>query len=226
MNVENLIILLLCIVIASVAQAAVTSAYTKNLKIFNSKGITGFQAASNFLHNNGIYDVEIIAINGVLSDHYDPSKKQLSLSKDVYFGNSISSVAIACHEVGHAIQDYEKYKALRFRNSMVPITRISSGLSWILIFAGIIFGILDLLYVGLIMFGIVAFFQLVTLPVEFNASNRAIKYLESDVLDYEELKGARHVLNAAALTYVAALITSLLQIARFLMIFGGRSSRR
>jgi Zn-dependent membrane protease YugP len=222
----QLMLILFTFLIASLAQSAVTRAYNTFLQIPNSRSMTGAEAADRFLRENGIHDVSIEPTRGTLTDHYDPRSKVIKLSRDVYYGNSIASVSIATHEVGHAIQHAVRYPMLVFRNLMVPVTQISSSLSWILIFAGLILGFLDLALAGLVLFGVVALFQLVTLPVEFNASSRALAFLGNGVLNEEDLPGAKRVLNAAAMTYVAALVTSLLTILRFVLLIFGNSRRR
>ncbi|MDD3422777.1 MAG: zinc metallopeptidase, partial [Bacilli bacterium] len=160
--------------------------------------------------------------NGILSDHYDVNRKTLYLSTRVFRDDSISSVAIACHEAGHAIQDATGYKALTVRNQILPIAAISNRFCWIIIILGILFQSLTAVYIGIGMFALIALFQLITLPVEFNASKRAMTYLEGNVLSYDEVSGANQVLRSAAMTYVAALLSSMLQIFYFLSIFGGR----
>ena len=176
------------------------------------------------LINNGINDVRIVKVAGHLTDHYNPSKKQLALSESVYEGRDASSIAVAAHEVGHAIQHAKGYSMLKVRNSMVGVTNIANSVSWVLIFIGILLGAFDLFFVGIGLFGIVALFQLVTLPVELNASSRAYAYLiESySITSNEEMRASKSVLRCAAFTYIVALLTSIAQILRFLLMFAAR----
>jgi uncharacterized protein len=211
-----------CFLIALIAQSAVTKSYNKYAQIENSRRMTGETAARQFLDANGLTDVDIQITNGILSDHYDVNRKTLYLSTRVFRDDSISSVAIACHEAGHAIQDATGYKALTVRNQILPIAAISNRFCWIIIILGILFQSLTAVYIGIGMFVLIALFQLITLPVEFNASKRAMTYLEGNVLSYDEVSGANQVLRSAAMTYVAALLSSMLQIFYFLSIFGGR----
>ena len=222
----QLLIILACILISAGVQALMNNTYSKYLRQYSLSGVSGFEIASRFLRENGIYDVKIIPTYGNLTDHYDPLTKTISLSSNIYDGTSIASVAVACHEVGHAIQHHNGYVLLLIRNKMVPVVKIASSLSWILIFLGIILGILELFLFGIIAFGIIALFQLITLPVEINASKRALQFLDNGYLNEDERSGAKQVLAAAALTYVASLFISLLQIARFLLLLLGGRRRR
>ena len=218
----DLIIMIAMLVLGIMSQSLVQKHYSEYLQYPNSTGMTGKEAAELFLEKNGIYDVKIVPTRGHLNDFYDPTNKIIRLSEDNYYGKSISSVAVACHEVGHAIQHAESYKMLVIRNKLVPIANFSSSASWILIMMGILLGSLGSLYVGIALFAIVALFQLATLPVEFNASHRALEFFrEGNCMTMDETYGAKKVLNAAAFTYVAALLSSVLYIARYLLIFGG-----
>jgi Zn-dependent membrane protease YugP len=183
---------------------------------------TGRQAAERILRANGIYDVAVTGIGGTLTDNYSPMNRTLSLSENVIDTASVAAVAIAAHESGHAIQHAQDYVPLKLRSLSVPVARIGSWLSWPVIVLGIAFGYADLTKIGIILFCTVIAFQLITLPVEFNASRRALAVLGSSyMLQGSELTGARKVLNAAALTYVASLFTSVLQLLRILLIFRG-----
>ncbi len=213
------------IILAILAQTMVTNSYRRYARIENGRNLTGAQAANDFLHRAGVRDVQIVPINGFLNDHYDPTSKTIRLSKDNYYGNTISAVAIAAHEAGHAIQHAENYSMLVLRNKMIPTVNFANRMLWLVIIGGILLSIPDLILVGAILFAVIAIFQLVTLPVEFDASKRALVHLDESVLTLEETSGAKKVLFAAALTYVVALLTSLLQIARFLAIFGGSRRR-
>ena len=218
-------ILLACVFLAILAQVGISKAYNQYSQVENAKHITGAQAAQEFLNANGVYDVDISVTNGVLSDHYDPTKKTIFLSPRVYREDSVASVAIACHEAGHALQHADNYTALIVRNKLLPAVYISSRLCWILIIIGILLSSFEMMYIGIAMFALLAIFQLVTLPVEFNASARALKYVEGGTLTVDETVGAKKVLKAAALTYVVALITSLVQLFRLILILGGGRRR-
>ena len=211
--------------LALLAQSMVTNSYRRFARIENGRNLTGAQAASDFLQRQGVRDVEIVPINGFLNDHYDPTTKTIRLSKDNFYGNTISAVSIAAHEAGHAIQHAENYSMLVLRNKMIPTVNFANRMLWIVIIGGILLSIGELVLFGAVLFGIIAVFQLVTLPVEFDASKRALAHLDESVLTTEETSGAKKVLFAAALTYVVALLTSLVQVARFLTIFAGGRRR-
>lgn len=210
------------------ASGQVKSAFARYSRVRNSRGITGAQAAQALLEAHGINDVSIQQTGGQLSDFYDPGKKLVKLS--VYNDTSVAAVGVACHEIGHAIQHAENYFPVKLRAAIVPITNFGSKMSIPLILLGIIMSYsayywYNLVYIGIALFGLCVVFQLVTLPVEFNASRRALQGIqELGLLAPEEEKGARKVLRAAALTYVAALAISLAQLLRLLLIFG--SGRR
>ena len=195
-------------------------------------GMTGEAAARRILNSNGAYDVDIQLISGHLTDHYDPRTKVLRLSESVYHGNTVAAIGVAAHEAGHAIQDAKHYLPLRFRMAIVPICNIGSHLAFPLFFIGLMFSYMAtfggaLMFAGIVAFSLSVFFQLVTLPVEFNASRRAIRCLQdSNLLGDEDLKGARKVLSAAALTYVAALAVGLLSLLRLLLIAGSTRRRK
>ena len=207
------------------AQFKVQGAYSRYKKVQNRRGLTGAQVAREILDSEGLYDVQIFEVKGNLSDHYDPRKQTINLSSDIYNGTSIASVAVAAHECGHAIQYKEKYAPISLRNSILPIANAGQYLGWIAIFIGLLLGNTTVAWVGFfLMLGILAF-QLVTLPVEFNASSRALRILNERYLDDGEYQGAKSMLSAAAMTYVAAMIATLMSMLRiFLMIIG--NSRR
>ncbi len=182
--------------------------------------MTGYEAARRMLDANGLYDVPVEAVPGQLTDHYDPTKRVIRLSEPVYGERSIAAVSVACHEVGHAIQHRSHYPALVMRHRMFPLVNFTSGISPYLIIAGILLSMTNLILIGIIFFTAAVVFQLVTLPVEFNASSRARKQMISQgFINEQENVGAGKVLNAAALTYVAAALVSLLQLLKFVMIF-------
>ncbi|MNW37487.1 putative neutral zinc metallopeptidase [compost metagenome] len=202
------------------AQFRVKGTFNKWAKVENSYGLTGHDAARRMLDSNGLYDVPIEPVRGTLSDHYDPIKRVVRLSEPVYYERTISAVAVACHEVGHAIQHKESYPMLVLRHKMFPVVNFASGIAPFLLLAGIIFQAFNLIGLGIIFFAAAVLFQLVTLPVEFNASSRARKIMLSQgYVTQNEERGVGKVLNAAALTYVAAALISLLELIRYILIF-------
>ena len=219
------LILIPAILISAWAQSKVSSTFNKYSTVRSINGYTGAQVARILLNDAGLQEVEIQQVPGRLSDHYDPRAKVLRLSSDVYGSTSVASIGVAAHEVGHAIQDKESYSALVFRNAIVPVVNFSSSLSWILFFIGILLSYSTLVTIGIILFSVVVLFQLVTLPVEFNASSRALKLLEARGILYDkEVEGARKVLSAAALTYVAATLMAVLQLVRLIAISNRNSN--
>ena len=205
------------------AQFLVNSRFSKYSRVRSRSGMTGAQAAERILQSQGIYDVAIQRVSGKLTDHYDPRNKTLNLSDAVYASTSVAAVGVAAHECGHAIQHARGYAPLSFRSALVPVANIGSQLSWLFIILGIFFGgSHTLIMIGILMFSAAVLFQLVTLPVEFNASGRALKLLsETGILQKDEVSDTRKVLSAAALTYVAAATTAVLQLLRLLRLFGG-----
>lgn len=222
------ILIIIGMVICMAASAKVNSTFKKYSKYKSYSGLTGAQAAQKILESQGIYDVQIRRISGNLTDNYNPATKVLSLSDSTYAQTSVAAIGVAAHECGHAMQHAKGYTPIAVRNALVPFANAGSYLSWILIIIGIIFfgngtG-QTLLNLGIIAFSLVVLFQLVTLPVEYNASNRAIKVLESTgIFGNEELGYTKKVLGAAALTYVAAAASSILQLLRLIILFGGRN---
>ncbi len=213
-----IVLILPAILLSLYAQFRVKSAYGKYSKIAVSRGMTGSEVAYQMLSSSGVNDVDIEMHQGFLSDHYDPSKKVLRLSPGVFKGNSIASAGIAAHEAGHAIQHNEGYFPLKLRTIIVPAASMGSKFSWFLLMAGFIFNSMGLIKIGILFFATVVFFQLVTLPVEFNASSRALAALKQQgILNQTEIEGTAKVLNAAALTYVAAATMALLQFIYFLL---------
>ncbi len=208
------------------AQYRVKSTYKEYSRVNNSRGLTGYDAARSILDENGLHGVQIERIQGELTDHYDPSANVVRLSDGVYGGHSVAAIGVAAHEVGHAIQHATGYAPVKIRTALVPVTNIGSNLGIWIVLAGIIISASPLAYFGVILFGTAVLFQLVTLPVEFNASSRALKTLEgSNMLDGDELRGSKKVLSAAAMTYVAALAASVMTLLR-LIIQIALSSRR
>ena len=205
------------------AQFLVNSRFSKYSRVRSRSGMTGAQAAERILQSQGSYDVAIQRVSGKLTDPYDPRNKTLNLSDAVYASTSVAAVGVAAHECGHAIQHARGYAPLSFRSALVPVANIGSQLSWLFIILGIFFGgSHTLIMLGILMFSAAVLFQLVTLPVEFNASGRALKLLsETGILQKDEVSDTRKVLSAAALTYVAAATTAVLQLLRLLRLFGG-----
>lgn len=186
----------------------------------NKKGITGREVARKILDKNGLKNVKVQAVEGVLSDHYDPRNKTVNLSPDIYDGESIAAISVASHECGHAIQDKDGYLFLRIRSAIVPVVNLASKLGYIAILAGIILGMLGLFRIGIAMEVVILVFQLITLPVEFNASKRAlVKIKEYDIVTEDEHYYAKKMLTSAALTYVASVAATLVQILRFVLLF-------
>lgn len=210
-------------IITMLAQGLVTGRYNKYKKMDASKSYRGKDIARKILDANGLQKVKVQEVSGTLTDHYDPSKKTVNLSTDIYEGNSISSVAVAAHECGHAIQDKVGYKFLRIRHKLVPTVNICTKLGYVVIMIGLLAGIFNVAMIGLILVGAILLFQLVTLPVEFNASSRAKKQLkELNLVNETDSTGISDMLFAAALTYVAALASSILQVLRLLLMILGR----
>lgn len=222
-----LILVVPAFILSLAAQAKVKTTYSKMAKVRNTSGYTGAQAAASVLRYYGIMDVRIEETTGKLSDHFDPRSKVIRLSREVYYGNSIASVGIACHEAGHAAQHAQGYVPIKVRNAIIPVCNIGSYLGIPLAFAGYFLGFEPLVLVGLGLYSLIAVFQLVTLPVEFNASLRAVRVIDETGLlrGDEEIKGAKKVLSAAAMTYVAALAVSLANLLRFAILFLGRGRR-
>jgi len=213
------LILIPAIIVGIWAQSKVKKTYEKYSKVNTRNGYTGEEIARRMLNEAGLFDVPIEVVNTRLGDHYDPKGRILRLSQDVYSGRTIAAAGIAAHEVGHAIQHKESYSPLAFRNSIFPVVNISSSLSWVILFAGLIFSIKPLVYFGIALFSIVVIFQLVTLPVEFNASTRALLILKGrNILYADEAAGAAKVLDAAAMTYVAATLMAISQLVRLISI--------
>lgn len=218
------IILLPAIILTMYAQFKVNSTTNKYFRVRTQRGYTGEQTAREILNANGIYDVTIEMTGGTLSDHYDPRSRILRLSQDVYRGTSITSVAVAAHECGHAIQHARGYAPLTIRGAIVPAVNFASNASWVLIMLGLFMSSFNfLLKIGILLFAATVVFQLVTLPVEFNASSRALAQIENlGIVSHEERRQSKKVLTAAALTYVAAAATAVLQLLRLIIIANRR----
>jgi Zn-dependent membrane protease YugP len=212
-------------VLSLAASARVKSTFAKYNKVRSLSGMTGAQAAEKILHSAGIYDVAVMHVSGSLTDHYDPRDKTLKLSDNVYGQSSVAAIGVAAHECGHAIQHDKGYVPLRLRTAFVPVANIGATISWPIIIAGLFLRYSQtLINLGIILFSCAVLFQLITLPVEFNASARAVRILEETGILYgEEVTHTKKVLGAAALTYVAAAAASILQLLRLVILFGGRN---
>ncbi|MBR6697299.1 MAG: zinc metallopeptidase [Lachnospiraceae bacterium] len=218
------ILLLISVIIAAVAQSKVSTTFSKYSKVASKVGLTGAEVAERILHSQGIYDVNVVHIPGNLTDNYNSSNKTLSLSDSVYNSRSVAAISVAAHESGHAIQHATGYGPLTLRHAIFPAANIGSKLSMVFIVLGVFMGLNTfLIYTGIILFSLAVMFQVVTLPVEFDASNRALQLMnDNGILYTEENSGAKKVLSAAALTYVAATITAVLQLLRLVALYGGR----
>lgn len=216
------------IIIMMAAQWYVRSAYNKWSQVQARSRLTGGEAARRLINSGGLYDVKVEGVRGRMTDHYDPKKKILRLSEGVYNGQSVAALAITAHELGHAMQDNEGYALLRVRSAIVPAVNIGSYLGWIFIIIGLILRMTDLALLGVIIFSGGALFALATLPVEFNASTRAKRLLTETgiIMGEQEKRGVDNVLNAAALTYVAALVTAVLQLLYYASLVLGMGGRR
>ena len=217
-------LVLIGVILSMIASAKLNSTYSRYSRVGSRCGMTGAEAARQLLARQGIYDVQVRRVAGNLTDHYDPRTKTVNLSDSVYGATSIAAIGVAAHECGHAMQDAEGYSPLRLRSSLVPVANLGSQLCWPLIIIGLLMGGSPLLIkIGILLFSMAVLFQLVTLPVEYNASHRAVTLLdETGILAGQEVGQTRQVLNAAALTYVAAAAGAILQLLRLLLLFGDR----
>ena len=223
-NINYMMFMIPAFIIMLVTQLYVNSTYRKWSKVASHSRISGAQAAQRLIRREGLYGVEIEGVRGNLTDHYDPRHKVLRLSEGVYSQASVASLAIAAHELGHALQDAEGYFPLRFRALLIPAVNIGSYMGWIFIFLGLFLNFPGLSWVGVAVFGLGAVFALATIPVEFNASARAKQMLAESgfIMGTEEQRGVNAVLNAAALTYVAALFTAVMQLFYYISLVSGR----
>jgi len=214
------------IILSIVFSIKVKSTFSKFSKVGTRSGLTGAQVATEILRRNGLSHISVMETHGFLSDHYDPSKKVIRLSPDVFRSNSVAAIGVAAHETGHAVQHARSYSPLMLRNMMVPVASIGSNFAWIVIIAGFVIGALGLVKIGILLFSVVVVFQVITLPVEFNATSRAKSMLvKYGIVSQVEMGGVSSVLNAAAMTYVAAAASSILTLLYFLLragILGGR----
>ena len=217
------ILIVIGMVLSMLASSRVKTTFAKYQRVRSMSGMTGAEAAQRILRQSGIYDVRVERVSGSLTDHYDPRSKVLRLSDSVYGSSSVAAVGVAAHECGHAVQHEKGYVPLSIRSALVPVANFGANLAWPVFLMGLIFSIGPLLDIGILLFLAAVLFQLVTLPVEFNASSRALRLLESNGILYgEEIRDTRKVLSAAALTYVASLAASVLQLLRLIILAVGR----
>lgn len=222
----DLMILILMLIIPAVAQFLISSSYSKYKNIENEANITGFEVARKILDNNDLKDIYIVEVNGNLTDHYDPKRKVVRLSKDIFHGSSVAALSVAAHECGHAIQDKVGYTYMRMRSLIFPVVHFATGLSYFVIFLGLLMESLNVIWLGILLVGTGLIFQLVTLPVEIDASKRAKKEIETlELANKEEQDGVSKMLNAAASTYLAGVLSSALEIVRLILIFGNNERR-
>lgn len=226
-----LVLVLPCILLSLWASSSVNNTFKRYANVLSSRRITGAEAAQRVLSANGVYGVRIERVSGNLTDHYDPKTNVIRLSDSVHSSTSVAAIGVACHEAGHAVQYAQNYAPIKARAAIIPITNIGSKLAMPLILVGILLSYLGnfsctIVYLGIACFGLSLIFQLVTLPVEFNASRRAMEAIESgNLLTPEEQRGAKNTLKAAAMTYVAATAVALAQLLRLIILFGGRRRR-
>jgi len=227
-NINYMIYMLPALILSLIAQFYVNSRYAHWSKVRNRAGLTGVQVAQRLSERLGMYDLKLRGVQGQLTDHYDPRNNVLSLSKDIAQGPTVASMAITAHELGHAQQDKENYLPMKIRSAMVPAVNIGTSLGWILILIGLLLNLGNLAWMGIFAFSAGAIFSIATLPVELNASKRAKNMLEQSgvIQSEEEQKGVNQVLNAAALTYVAAIASSVMQLFYFASLAGGTGRRR
>lgn len=206
------------------AQAYITSSYNKYQKVNTEKKMTGAEVARKLLDKHGLQDIKVEQVSGYLSDHYDPKSRAVRLSENIYSQSSVASVSVACHECGHAIQDKEGYTFLRIRSKMVPVVNLCTYAGYISIILGSVLSMLGLIWAGIIAEMVILLFQLITLPVEFDASKRGLKEVkEEKILNSDEVKGGKTMLRSAALTYVASVATAVIQVLRLVLIYGRRN---
>ena len=220
---DNFGLYLLALIIPLIAQIYINNCHDKYRKIENKKKLTGFEVARKILDSNGLKDIYVVETRGNLTDHYDPRRKTVKLSSDVFHGDSVASMAVAAHECGHAIQDKEGYLFMKIRSFIFPIVSFGTKIAYIVLFIGLIADIMDLVWAGILLVGLGLVFQLITLPVEINASKRAMVELENKISALDnDLDGTKSMLTAAALTYVAGVLSSALEILRLILIFRDR----
>lgn len=221
-DIYYLILVIPAVILSMWAQAKVQSTYNEYSRVTTYSRMTGFEAARRILDANGLRHVQVMCVGGTLTDHYDPRANVIRLSQDVYSSNSVAAIGVAAHEAGHAVQYATNYAPIRMRSAILPVCQFGSQISWPMIFIGLIMNSQFMINIGLVLFASIAAFQLVTLPVELNASNRAVDALAmGGIITRTEMHGVEKVLKAAAMTYVAALAVSLAQLLRLIIRFGG-----
>lgn len=214
----------LALIITVGARSFIQASYRKYLKVQVKKNISGAEAAREILNKNGLKNIYVVETSGTLTDHYDPERQVIRLSKDIYDTSTVSAIAVASHECGHALQDKNNYALMRIRSSLVPFVNLSTKIGYVILLIGLIASITDLIWVGIGLEAVILLFHLITLPVEIDASMRAIREIEKNkLLNSEELQYAKTVLVAAALTYVASVATAVLEILRLIIIYGNRN---
>ena len=214
----------LALIITVGARSFIQASYRKYLKVQVKKNISGAEAAREILNKNGLKNIYVVETSGTLTDHYDPERQVIRLSKDIYDTSTVSAIAVASHECGHALQDKDNYAFMRIRSSLVPFVNLSTKIGYVILLIGIIASVTDLIWVGIGLEAVILLFHLITLPVEIDASMRAIREIEKNkLLNSEELQYAKTVLVAAALTYVASVATAVLEILRLIIIYGNRN---
>lgn len=217
---DNIGLYFLALIIPMIAQIYVTSNYNKYKRINNDKKMTGFDIARMILDKNGLNNMYVIETKGNLTDHYDPKRKTIKLSSEVFHGSSIAAMSVAAHEVGHALQDKDGYFFMKVRSFIFPIVNLGTKFAYVVLIIGLIANMMNLIWTGILLVGLGLLFQLVTLPVEFDASKRALKELETNiVVPSADIKGTKSMLTAAAMTYVAGVLSSALEILRLILIF-------
>ena len=217
----NLMIIILMLIIPAIAQLFVTTSFGKYKQIDNSKKITGFEVERKILDSNGLKDIYVVETRGTLTDHYDPKRKVVRLSTDIYKGSSVAAIAVAAHECGHALQDKDGYVYMRVRSIIFPVVNFATSISYFIIFLGLFLESINLIWLGILLVGTGLIFQIVTLPVEINASSRAKKIIEDlNFANKNEQDGISNMLIAAASTYIAGVLTSALELLRLILIFG------
>ena len=219
----TMILVLIGAAISLWASGRVQSTFQRYSRVHSMSGMTGAETARRILDSQGLYDVQVRQVRGSLTDHYDPRTRTVNLSESVYGSASVASVGVAAHECGHAVQHAQDYAPLNIRSALVPVANLGTTLSWPIILVGLLLGMSPFLHLGILLFSLGVLFQLITLPVEFNASSRAVALLDRlGILQGDEVNGAGKVLRAAALTYVAAAAATILQLLRLVILFGGR----
>ena len=220
---EQIVLYLLILIVPIIAQVNITSTYGKYKNVKNDKGLSGFEVARKILDQNGLNNMYIVEVQGNLTDHYDSSQKVVRLSSDIFHGETIAALAVAAHECGHAIQDKENYNWMRIRSFLYPLVNFGTTLAYILFFVSIVLQMVDMLVISIVMVFLGLLFEMVTLPVEFDASKRALKHLnDMQLINNEESSGTEKVLKAAAFTYVASVVSSLLNLLRLFLAYSNR----